>query len=264
MRRLVVRIAFAIVVLGLFAVFLISKGVWPTVVGAIGAGFGQEAAEKADEFGQTSKDITDRAQQALGEAEQALGNGDYGQLDYPSLGQLLRELPTAATAQRIPEYRRAEYGQAWADVDRNGCDTRNDILKRDLTDTTIDSRCRVLSGILEDPYTGKVIHFVRGEKTSPAIQIDHIFSLSESWRSGAWQWDASRREAFANDPLNLIAVDGPTNTAKSDKGPAEWMPPNPAFSCTYAARFVTVAAKYRLTVKPADSKTLDVVLAGCR
>ena len=128
-------------------------------------------------------------------------------------------------------YDRDQYGPAWKDVDRNGCDTRNDILRRDLTAIVLKPStqdCVVATGTLQDPYSGRAIDFVRGQETSSAVQIDHVVALSDSWQKGAQAWDATRREAFANDPLNLLAVDGPLNMQKGDGDAATWLPPNKA------------------------------------
>lgn len=102
------------------------------------------------------------------------------------------------------KYNRSLFGPAWKDMNHNGCDTRNDILIRDLKDIKYKSdthNCIVLSGVLPvDPYTGKTINFTRGIKTSTAIQIDHIIPLSYSWSAGSAVWSKEKKETFANDP----------------------------------------------------------------
>jgi hypothetical protein len=183
-------------------------------------------------------------------------------------GPAVQALSTLAVKGRAPKtgYDRALFGQAWADVDHNGCDTRNDILRRDLTGlepTSGTNRCRVLSGTLHDPYTGRVIAFVRGQNTSSQVQIDHVVALSDAWQKGAQQWSTPRRTAYANDQLNLLAVDGPTNQQKSDGDAATWLPPNKAFRCPYAARQVAVKAKYGLWVTSAERDALARILASC-
>lgn len=169
-------------------------------------------------------------------------------------------------ATRIPDYDRDLFGRAWADVDGNGCDTRNDILARDLTVTATEGSCKILAGQLADPYTGKTIDFTRGQKTSTAVQIDHIHSLSGAWKAGAWAWSDDERTAFANDPENLLAADGPANGSKSDKGPSMWMPSdagNDAFNCTYATSYAHILVKYDLTAPASDIATLRDTLATC-
>ncbi len=172
----------------------------------------------------------------------------------------------ATPATRVPDYRRDEFGPAWADVDGNGCRTRDDILARDLTKVKTEDGCKVLSGVLKDPYTGKTIKFTFGEKTSQAVQIDHIVSLSGAWKGGAYKWDDERREQFANDPANLLSVSGAVNASKSDKGPAKWMPRNAGnrgFDCEYAIRHTHILANYGLTAPSADIEMLRGTLERC-
>jgi hypothetical protein len=128
---------------------------------------------------------------------------------------------------------------------------------------TAGSRCRVASGTLHDPYTGKTIGFVRGNSTSTAVQIDHVVALSDAWQKGAQQLTAAQRTALANDPLNLLAVDGPTNEAKGDGDAATWLPPNRSYRCQYAARQVSVKATYSLWVTQAEHDAIARVLASC-
>jgi hypothetical protein len=163
-------------------------------------------------------------------------------------------------------YERDRFGQAWSDVDRNGCDTRNDILRRDLTRFTLKAGtngCLVLRGTLEDPYTGTRISFVRGPSTSTAVQVDHVVALSDAWQKGAQQWSAAKRTTFANDPLNLLAVDGPTNARKGDGDAATWLPPSKAIRCAYVARQVAVKQRYGLWVTSAERDAVIRVLSGC-
>ena len=163
-------------------------------------------------------------------------------------------------------YDRNQFGQAWYDSDRNGCDTRNDILRRDLRDFTLKAGtngCLVLGGTLTDPYTAEMITFVRGSGTSSAVQIDHVVALSDAWQKGAQQLSRSTRTAFANDPLNLLAVDGPTNTAKGDGDAATWLPPTKTYRCSYLARQVAVKVKYDLWVTAAERDALVRILQTC-
>ena len=177
---------------------------------------------------------------------------------------LLAALPIKGRAPKTG-YDRAQFGQAWADVDRNGCDTRNDILKRDLTGISYTNSvpCKVQSGTLADPYTGKTISFVRGSATSSAVQIDHVVALSDAWQKGAQQLTAEQRTAFANDPLNLQATDGPTNQQKGDGDAATWLPPNKGFRCEYVARQVSVKATYGLWVTQAEHDAIARILGDC-
>ncbi|MBT2568652.1 DUF1524 domain-containing protein [Arthrobacter sp. ISL-85] len=177
---------------------------------------------------------------------------------------LLETLPIKGRAPKTG-YERSLFGPTWADVDQNGCDTRNDILNRDLTDITYVNSvpCTVKTGVLADPYTGTVIDFVRGTTTSSAVQIDHVVALSDAWQKGAQQLTTERRTAFANDPLNLQATDGPTNQQKGDGDAATWLPPVKGFRCEYVARQVSVKARYSLWVTQAEHDAIAGILANC-
>ena len=158
------------------------------------------------------------------------------------------------------KYDREAFYTNWEDY--NGCDMRNVILQRDLQDTVLDG-CIVMSGVLNDPYTGKVINFSRGAQSSSAVQIDHVVALSDAWATGAQTWTAEKRKALSQDPLNLLAVDGPENQRKSDGDAAEWLPPNEAFQCQYVARQISVKYKYVLWVTAAEKEAMSEVLETC-
>ncbi|MGH3654095.1 HNH endonuclease family protein [Glutamicibacter sp.] len=179
--------------------------------------------------------------------------------------ELLNEVTVKGRAPKTG-YERAEFGKGWKDPDRNGCDARNDILSRDLVDVTYKSAkrpCVVLSGKFDDPYTGKTIDFKRGQGTSTAVQIDHVVALSDSWQKGAQRWDADTRLEFANDPLNLLASDGPTNASKGDKDAASWLPPNKSFRCAYVSRQTQVKAKYDVWMTKAEHAAIGNILKSC-
>lgn len=159
--------------------------------------------------------------------------------------------------------RKGMFGSPWLDTDRNGCDQRNDILARDLTEEILEGRCKVLSGSFADPYTGTSILFVRGNTTSTLVQIDHVVALGNAWETGAQQLTQEQRIAFANDALNLRAADGPTNSAKGKGDTATWLPPNKGFRCEYVALQVQVKAKYALWVTQAERDAMARVLEGC-
>lgn len=158
-------------------------------------------------------------------------------------------------------YKRALFGDGWSRV--GGCDTRNIILARDMEDEVVNDECKVLSGVLHDPYTGHEITFVRGADTSDKVQIDHVVALSDAWQKGAQQLSAAERVALANDPLELLAVDGAANQQKSNGDAATWLPPNKAFRCQYVARQIAVKAKYRLWVTTAERDAMQRVLSVC-
>ena len=177
-------------------------------------------------------------------------------------------LDTLQVKGRAPKtgYKRTQFGKAWADVDHNGCDTRNDILSRDLSGVKYKSgthSCVVKSGTLQDPYTGKSIAFERGQKTSTAVQIDHVVALSDAWQKGAQKLSKSVRTELANDPYNLLAVQGRANQQKSDGDAATWLPSNKGFRCEYVARQIGVKHKYSLWVTAAEKSAMDRVLASC-
>jgi hypothetical protein len=170
------------------------------------------------------------------------------------------------------DYRRDAFGDTWTDDNpapggHNGCDTRNDILDRDLIDKTYVSikRCpdAVASGTLHDPYTNATVPFVRGAQVGAAVQIDHIVPLALAWDLGARSWTDDMRVRFANDPGNLLAVDGPANQDKGDKEPATWMPPNHAFWCQYAVQFANVLRGYGLAVDAPSAAMLRDAAATC-
>lgn len=163
-------------------------------------------------------------------------------------------------------YERALFGQSWRDLDRNGCDQRNDVLRRDLRKFTLKigtHGCLVLAGTLISPYTGQTIHFVRGQATSSEVQIDHIVALSDAWQKGAQRWSTQRREEFANDFLELRAVDGHSNGSKGDGDAATWLPPRKDFRCGYVATQIAVKQKYGLWVTPAERDAMARVLSAC-
>ena len=194
----------------------------------------------------------------------------------PSMSMAAEEQPGLATTVletlpvkgRAPKtgYARDQFGQAWADVDRNGCDTRNDILQRDLTSImykTGTRNCVVLSGTLVDRYSGESINFVRGNVSSMEVQIDHVVALSNAWQTGAFKLSADQRKALANDPLNLFAVKGSLNQQKSDGDAATWLPPLKSFRCAYVAQQIAVKAKYSLWVVPPEKAAMVAILAKC-
>jgi hypothetical protein len=180
----------------------------------------------------------------------------------------IEALATLAVKGRAPKtgYARSVFGQTWADVDRNGCDTRNDILNRDLTEVRYKEKtrnCVVLSGILVDRYSGETINFVRGNITSMEVQIDHVVALSNSWQTGAFKLTLAQRTALANDPMNLFAVKGRLNSQKGDGDAATWLPPLKKFRCAYVAQQIAVKAKYSLWVTAPEKDAMTRILNTC-
>ncbi|MGV0329498.1 HNH endonuclease family protein [Corynebacterium guaraldiae] len=193
----------------------------------------------------------------------------------PEIAEALAALDSLEVKGRAPRtgYEREEFGQAWSDdvtveFGHNGCDTRNDILRRDLAPESLVLKegthdCVALSGTLHDPYSGQDIEFQRGAQTSRAVQIDHVVPLADAWQKGAQQWSPEKRRDFANDPRNLLAVDGPLNQQKGAGDAATWLPPNKGFRCEYARRIVEVKAAYGAWVTAAEKDALRQLLNAC-
>ncbi|MER5648281.1 HNH endonuclease family protein [Streptosporangium sp. NPDC002524] len=198
---------------------------------------------------------------SVDDGTQSSGGGQSASEALKDLGKL--EVKGRAS---MTGFDRDEFGAAWSDVDKNGCDTRNDILIRDLKEEVFkkgEDGCVVQSGILEDPYSGKTIKFERGTRTSMAVQIDHVIALADAWQKGAQQWSASKRKELANDPLNLLAVDGPLNSQKGAGDAATWLPPRRAYRCPYVERQIKVKVKYGLWVTSGEKDAMESVLKSC-
>jgi hypothetical protein len=174
----------------------------------------------------------------------------------------LAALDTLAVKGRAPMtgYSRDQFGPAWPSI--AGCDERNDTLRRDLTAITMRDTCVVASGTLVSPYTGGTISFVRGPN-SVDVQIDHVVALGDAWQTGAQYWNTSTRATFADDPIELLAVDAHSNEQKGDSDAASWLPSNKAFRCTYVSQQVDVKAKYHLWVTQAEHDAIANILAAC-
>jgi hypothetical protein len=196
--------------------------------------------------------IQNQIPQALPHQSQIAPTGDAA--------TVLNELEVKGRAPKTG-YERSMFGDGWSSM--QGCDTRNTILKRDLINTVINERCQVVSGSLNDPYTGDTIMFERGETSSSEVQIDHVVALSDAWQKGAQLLTQQERETLANDPLELLAVDGIVNQQKSDADAASWLPPNKAFRCQYVARQIAVKKKHRLWVTEAEKLAIAGVLISC-
>jgi hypothetical protein len=181
-------------------------------------------------------------------------------------------VPALAERPESTDYDRGSFGEPWTDNSDaagsgNGCDTRNDILDRDLRDkiyAAIDSCPRaVASGELRSPYSGQWVVFRRGKGSGAKVQIDHIVPLAYAWAMGARRWNSVVLQRFANDPANLVAVDGDANQDKGDKQPSRWMPANSGFHCRYAIQFVTVVRAYGLYLDRLSYPVLREALSRC-
>ena len=173
---------------------------------------------------------------------------------------LLSTIPVKGRAAKT-NYSRTQFGDGW--LREGSCDMRNVILNRDLAEAIVNDLCKVTKGTLIDPYTGTRIEFLRGNTTSDLVQIDHVVALSNAWQTGAQQLTADERIKFANDPLELLAVDGKANQQKADGDAATWLPSNKSFRCQYVARQIAVKAKYRLWVTEPERNAMQRVLAQC-
>lgn len=180
---------------------------------------------------------------------------------YSTAQEGLTALPVKGRAPKTG-YSREQFGGSWAKS--GACDVRNRILARDLQEVTYQiNSCVVESGILQDPYTAKTIQFIRGTDTSELVQIDHVVALSDAWQKGAQLLTPALRQQFANDSLELLAVDGPANQNKGDGDAATWLPPNKQFRCAYVARQVSIKLKYSLWVTAAEKSAISNVLKKC-
>lgn len=210
-------------------------------------------------------DIVDELEappEAAGPSVASDANAGFAESDEP----LLDQLATIEIKGRAPKtgYERDEFGSGWQDPDRNGCDARNDMLRRDLTDVELKegtNGCVVLTGTLDDAFTATEIDFVRGPNSAD-VQIDHLVALSDAWQKGAQQLSEEERELLANDPLNLLAVDGPSNASKGDSDAATWLPPNRGFWCDYVTRQTAVKAKYDLWMTQAEHDAIEQTVAN--
>ncbi|MDO4413162.1 HNH endonuclease family protein [Cutibacterium sp.] len=198
---------------------------------------------------------------------------DEGSTAYGQAAEALGQLPVKGRAP-MTGYAREQFGSAWDDDSdpaltrpwgHNGCGTRDDALARDLVGAKLKSgsRCVVASGTLHDPYTGRTITWKRGRDTSAVVQIDHVVALANAWVTGAQQLSMDQRQALANDPLNLLAVEGKANQQKSAGDAATWLPPNKSYRCDYVSRQIVVKKKYHLWVTSAERNAMVRVLSTC-
>lgn len=177
----------------------------------------------------------------------------------------LASLPVKGRAPKTGYDRDKLFGD-WADPDGNGCDARNDVLARDLTNKvfgTGNDKCLVLSGNLLDPYSGKSFNFIRGQGTSSLIPIDHVVAVSDAWQKGAFKWDEAKRVNFYNDPLNLMTTQRALNSQKGDGDAATWLPPLKSYRCAYVARQIAVKTKYSIWVTKAEKEAMARILSSC-
>ncbi|MFT4187180.1 MAG: HNH endonuclease family protein [Aeromicrobium sp.] len=192
----------------------------------------------------------------------------------PPTGEPAEQLARLRVVERnpdgLPPYRRDAFGSAWADIDGNGCDQRDDVLLRDADPATVvvgrQRACDhdVLAGTWTDPYNGTVVTLddLKNPSQAQAVQIDHIVALAEAWRSGAAEWTDDQRRLYANDLDNLVAAHGPTNAGKGSYDPASWRPKQ-QFQCEYATTWIAVKRRWDLAADASEVAALADMLATC-
>jgi hypothetical protein len=158
----------------------------------------------------------------------------------------------------ITGYSRAQFGPTWPEL--ADCDARNRVLARDLTKTTLQGSCIVKTGTLLSPYSGATINF---GPNPAAVQVDDVVALPDAWQTGAQTWTAGKREIFANDLLELLAVDAASAEQKGDADAATWLPSNKAFQCDYVETQIDVKTRFGLWVTQAEHDAIARVLASC-
>lgn len=192
-----------------------------------------------------------------GPVDRLVGDGMEQLLARDALAEL-------AVKGRAPKtgYDRDEFPH-WSDADGDGCDTRAEILRRDAVPGTAvtDRGGCVVGAEVDDPYTGTRIYEAPGSGSE--VDIEHVVALSDAWQKGAGQWSKQRRETFANDPLNLMAVDDGQNAAHGDGDAATWLPPRREYWCDYVARQIAVKHHYELWVTTAERDAMERVLERC-
>ncbi|WP_242670288.1 HNH endonuclease family protein [Mycobacterium decipiens] len=227
-------------------------GVWPIDLGGVLGGLPRELSALSSLPGKLGDLWQSRKSTAVDE----------------NIGALLAQLTVVDSLPNVTGYERGcsrsqacSFGPAWSDPsDHSACSTRDRILRVQLTDVVFAAdlhECRIESGTLHDLYTGDVVHYSASGGT--AVHIDHLFAVHRAWNAGAWHWDQSRRAAFANDPVNLLAVSARANLSKGDAG-LDWLPPNQGYRCAYIARYLAVAVVYDLAITISDR---DVAQSQC-
>ena len=225
--------------------------------------------------GSLGVDLSEHLPRELSQAA-APEQGTYRSGAGGDLDEMLDQVSVVPDRPSVPGYDRecgtghaCSFGQDWSDdVDvhggHNGCDTRNDILARDLVDLELrpdTNECVVIAGTLADPYIGEQISFLKEEAYE--VGVDHVFALARAWDLGAAAWTIDQRRNFANDPINLLAVSGSANSSKSDRGPGEWMPLNASYRCSYVVRYLEVAIAYELPIVQADHEAARILAPYC-
>lgn len=271
----------------LAAVILVETGAWDKVVATTGLGRSVESSQGlkpgAEEQehnnlhlpSQAKPSLPPKPQDSTGKQDnKTTGGGTFipAATSPVPLSQALQDAQSLTEATAHPQgYSRERDFGSWIHAQELCGDgtTRDLILQRDLRDVVLDNRCKVRSGVLDDPYTGKVMQFRYGRDTSGEVQIDHVVALKDAWASGLWRADHAQRVAYANDPDVLLASNGKQNVAKSDgldygaKKDPVWLPQNRAWHCDYMAKRVEIKHKYGLSVTSAEKAQTVGILSSC-
>ncbi len=181
--------------------------------------------------------------------------------DLGVLEEKVSSLKVRRNEKSIPEYSRDSLPTDWKDLDGNGCNTREDILKKYTSEYTgrFDG-CKIKSGKFYDYYNGKFLRYDKSVDTGGGIQIDHIVAIGNAWISGGYKWGKDEWISYINDEEVLIPTSSKTNREKSDKDITEWKPANNSYLCTYAEKQVEIKDKYKLTVTEKEKAELKSIL----
>ncbi|MEV5480000.1 MULTISPECIES: HNH endonuclease family protein [Streptomyces] len=175
-----------------------------------------------------------------------------------SLYDGIEALPQAAEVR--DGYERTKF-RHWIDEDKDGCNTRAEVLLAEaVIEPTVGAGCKITGGVWRSYYDEATVNGPSG------LDIDHMVPLAEAWDSGASQWTAARRQAYANDlgaERSLVAVTAKTNRSKADQDPAEWMPPAAEARCTYLADWVGTKLRWSLTIDRREHDTLRQLAGSC-
>lgn len=172
----------------------------------------------------------------------------------------MRERRPPITTRTVPAYNRDEW-KHWSDFDLDCMNTRHEILKAQADGPIRFSPdgCYVSMSTWHDPFSGKT--FTRASD----LDVDHIVPLKWAHDNGGYAWNRERKEEFANDPINLLAVDDGLNSQKRAQPPTAWMPPNHYFRCEYLDLWLKVLKKYDdLRMHPAEKRIFSRQLRACR
>lgn len=229
-------------------------------VGHMPEPFGGQRTTSTNPVDRAVGGLRNKGEQLGGWLERTFGGGTASaQTPEPTQGSSALPRVRIGEAGHYKYDRKAQYGGSWVDTDGNGCDTRNDVLRAHGTNVVLaKGGCKVLSSEIRSVYTGTELRQTVG---GGQVEIDHLVPLSYAHQHGAALWTQGQRIAFANDQQNLLPVDSKSNTAKGDSGPGEWVPSDTSYRCTYGTNFLTIIAKYDLTVSQSD---YDAVVRACR